>query len=73
MIYRNSEICLISRIISNNNSTPAIIVGIDSNFVRHQGPIGDWSTIIGKREELGKFCCCVSDKILQEKEINTGK
>ena len=73
LMYRNSYICLISRIISNGENSPAVIVGIDSNLQRHEGSIGEWSTVIGRREELGRFCSCVSDKILQGKETNCSK
>ena len=73
LMYRNSQICLICNITSNGANVPISIMGIDCNNQMHEGPISDWSTIIGKSEHLKEFSDSVFNNILQGKEIKSGK
>jgi len=73
LMFRNAHICLICNIISNGDNTPAIIIGIDSNLKKYEGRSDDWSTIIGKGEELKEFSNAVFDKIIKVKQAKGGK
>lgn len=69
LMYRNSQVCLICNITSNGSDAPASITGIDSNNQVHEGPVSDWSSVIGKTEEMLKFSDNVFRNILQGKEV----
>ena len=69
LMYRNSQVCLVCNITSNGNNAPASITGIDSNNMLHEGPVSDWSSVIGKADELLKFGDDVFKNILQSKEV----
>lgn len=73
LMYRNSQICLICNITSNGSNAPVSIMGIDCNNQMHEGPVSDWSTIIGKSEQLQKFSDSVFNNILQGKQTKCVK
>ena len=68
LMYRNSQVCLICNITSNGANAPASITGIDSSSQLHEGPVSDWSTVIGKGDALHQFGNDVFRNILQSKE-----
>ncbi len=68
LMYRNSQVCLICSITSNGSDAPTSIKGIDSNNMIHEGPVSDWSSVIGHTEAMLKFGDNVFKNILQNKE-----
>ena len=68
LMYRNSQVCVICSITSNGNDTPTCITGMDSKRQLHQGPVGDWSSIMGREDELLKFSNGMLDEILLRRE-----
>ena len=70
-MYRNSQVCLICSITSTGSDAPTRITGIDSNNMLHEGPVGDWSSVIGHPDALLKFGDEVFKNILQGKEAKT--
>ena len=73
LMFRNSHICLICNIVSNGDNTPAIIMGIDSNLKKYEGTPDDWSTVIGKGEELKEFSNAVLNKNIKGKQSKGDK
>ncbi len=68
LMYRNSLVCLICNITSNGNDAPTSITGIDSNNLLHEGPVSDWSSVIGHTDAMLRFGDNVFRNILQSKE-----
>ena len=68
LLYRNSLVCLVSGISSAENNSPVYITGIDSKREVHTAPSGEWSSIMGRTNELQKFGDDVFNNFLQEKQ-----
>lgn len=68
LLYRNSQVCLICNITSNGSDAPTRITGIDSNNMLREGPVSDWSSVIGHTDAMLKFGDDVFKNILQGKE-----
>lgn len=69
LMYRNSQICLVREINSTDNGAPACIVGVDSNNNICKGTAAEWSSVIGKANQLRNFSDNVLDNIIRLKRV----
>ena len=68
MVYRNSLVCVICRINSDTQNNTIRITGMDSNGNLHTGTDSDWSSVMGRKEDLKEFSSRILGGILDGKK-----